>query len=231
MAKKQTEFPFSLEDRTGCLTYPIIAIEETFEAVRVVYRQIFPYQRVVDHTILRMHIAPDREASIKERTIYYVPPASENPISTHIDALRRMALEDGATPEAIRLLSKLQPWSKKEEHTMAEKLKAKGTAAKPDKENLKAAAKSTPVGGKGASKNKGNAEALAKAREARAAAAGPDKRKITVLKKDHGARAGTTRADLLNKIYKAKTVQAAVDAGVKKSDVSWAARSGYISLS
>jgi hypothetical protein len=138
MAKKNTsEFPFSLEDRMGCLTSPIVAVEESFMAVRVVYRQIFPEQRIVDHTILRDHISVDRDTSYKDRTIYYVPPASENPIQTHIAALRRNALEYGATPEAIRLLGALAPWTDKEKKIMAEKLKSKASAAKPDKEGLK----------------------------------------------------------------------------------------------
>ena len=57
-----------------------------------------------------------------------------------------------------------------------------------------------------------------------------DDRKIKVLKKDHGAREGTKRAALLDTIYKSKTVQDAVDADVSKSDVSWAAREGYIEI-
>jgi hypothetical protein len=168
MAKKNTsEFPFSLEDRMGCLTSPIVAVEESFMAVRVVYRQIFPEQRIVDHTILRDHISVDRDTSYKDRTIYYVPPASENPIQTHIAALRRNALEYGATPEAIRLLGALAPWTDKEKKIMAEKLKSKASAAKPDKEGLKNAAKAAPVGKGKAAPKKGNAEALAKARAAR----------------------------------------------------------------
>lgn len=232
MTKKQrSEFPFSLEDRTGCITYPIIAIEETFQAVRVVYREQFPYPKVADHSILRAHIAPDREASFKENTIYYVPPASENPISTHLSTLRRTALEHGATPEAIRLLGSLEPWTKKEENIMAEKLKAKASAAKPDKETLKSAAKSAPVGGKKGSSpaKKGNAEALAKAR----AAKGPDNRKIKALikTKDINARAGSKRHEMLTALLGSKTVQEFRDKGYTSGDLNYAIGAGVVSAS
>jgi len=63
-----------------------------------------------------------------------------------------------------------------------------------------------------------------------AAEAKEDTRKIKVLMKEHGAREGTKRADMLDTIYASKTVQEAVDAGVSKSDVSWAARAEYISV-
>jgi hypothetical protein len=57
-----------------------------------------------------------------------------------------------------------------------------------------------------------------------------DTRRIKILKKPHGAREGTFRAGMLDDIYASRTVQEAVDAGVKKSDVAWAARSAYIEL-
>jgi hypothetical protein len=153
----------------------------------------------------------------------------ETSLSESVASLKRQGLKFGATLEAIQLLGTLTSLTTTEEAMMAD---AKKLARK---EELKAAAKEAPVKGNKAAatgdapKKKGNPEALAAARAAKDS--GPDNRKITVLKKDHGARDGTKRADLLNKIFKNKTVQAAVDAGVKKSDVSWAAREGYISLS
>jgi len=160
-------------------------------------------------------------------------------------AFKAQALRHGATPEAVRLLRAMVPISKSEETTMAEKLKAKGatksSAKAPTKGNAKAlkeAAADAPVKKTAPAKpamnekpanRKGNPEALAKARAARADA-GPDKRKITVLKKPHGARDGTARAALLDKIYRSKTVDGADENGVKKADVSWAAKAGYISL-
>lgn len=224
---KKNEFPFSLEDRTGCLTYPIIAVEASFESVRVVYRQMFGADapKLVDHTILRAHIAESREASQKQNTIYYAPPASENPLRTHIANLRRMCLEQGATPEAIRLIGSLEPWTKKEEAIMAEKLKSKASASKPDKAGLKSAAKSTPVGGN--KKGKGNADALAKAR----AAKGPDTRKIKVLNKKPAAREGSYRARMLKDLLASKTVAEfrGKDSAYSAGDVAYAIKAGIIS--
>lgn len=234
MAKKETfnalpKLPFSVGDRAAYIRKATIAMElvqvPTFRVVT--YNLAYDRVEVIDIPVSRI----STDANTKDQ--FYVdgghvmggPPAMAK---THLSWLRSRALESGATPEAIRLLSKAtEKFSAKEEKNMAEKLKAK-SAAKPDKAGLKSAAKSAPVA-KGP-KGKGNADNLAKARAVRAAAQGPDNRRITVVKKDHGARAGTARAELLGKIYKAKTVQAAVDAGVKKSDVSWAAREGYISL-
>ncbi len=234
MAKKPTsEFPFSIEDRTGCITYPIVAIEDSFMAVRVVYKERWPEPRVKDHTFERQHIAVDRETSSRERTIYYRPPRSENPVATHIAALRRDALQYGATPEAIRLLGSLEPWTKKEETIMAEKLKAKATKASPAAAELKTAAKAAPVGGKkGASPRKGasNGDALAKARAAKNT--GPDNRKIKVLIKKPEAREGSKRALMLADLISSKTVQEFRDKGsYSAGDVRYAIGAGIISVS
>lgn len=146
-------------------------------------------------------------------------PAEEQKFSLQsiLTRFREECVKNGGTPEAVHLLNPILRFDDKEIAIMADKLTKKPAA--------KAAPKTEGA------KPKGNPDALAKAREAKAAAsAGPDKRKISVVKKPHGAREGTSRAALLDNIYKAKTVQDAVDAGVKKSDVSWAAREGYIAL-
>jgi hypothetical protein len=237
--KKQSGFPFGLEDRMGCITYPIIAVEETFRAVRVVHRVMFPEQRVVDYTILREYISSDREASQKESTIYYVSCAPKHPVlKTHIDSLRRLALEVGATPEAVRLLGSLEPWSKKEEAIMAEKLKAKAKPVKASTDELKAAAKQTPVV-KGAKAppgtktpaRKGNADALAKARAARAER-GPDNRKVkaNIKPKDIAARAGSYRHTMLTNLLNAKTVQEFRDKGHTAGDLAYAVKAGIVSV-
>lgn len=237
MAKKNSEFPFGLEDRMGCITHPIIVVEETFHAVRVVHRVVYPEQRVVDYTILREYISVDREASQKEHTIYYVTHAPKHPVlKTHIDNLRRLALEVGATPEAVRLLGSLEPWSKKEETIMAEKLKAKAKPVKASTDELKAAAKSTPVAKGGGKKGggKGNLDGLAKARAARAANKGPDTRKIKPLvkAKDLTARVGTFRRNMLDDLLSSKTVQEWRDKD-KKYDASclkFAVDTGIVSV-
>jgi hypothetical protein len=235
MAKKNhSEYPYLLEDRTGTIpaACPILALADSFEAVRVVFKELWSDVKVKDHAIVRAHIAKDREASRQENTIYYEVPATEVELKKTIAHLRYMALEYGAAPEAIRLLGSLEPWTKKEEAIMAEKLKSKASAAKPDKEGLKAAAKKAPVAPKGAApKRKGNADALAKAR----AAKGPDNRKIKALikAKDIKARPGTFRHKMVSDLISSKTAQefrdkdSAYDAGCLR----YATEAGIVSLS
>lgn len=206
--KNNHVFPYLLEDRTGTIPQacPILAVGESFEAIRVVYKDLWPEVKVRDHAIVRAHIVKNRESSVKENSIYYLVPPNEIELERAIRHLRYMALEYNATPEAIRLLNELSPFSEEEKKIMAEKLKAKATAAKPDKEGLKSAAKKTPVGGASA-KPRGNAAALAKARAARNS--GPDMRKVTGLikPKDIAARAGTFRYQMLSDLLGSKNVQ------------------------
>lgn len=139
----------------------------------------------------------------------------------HLKWLRNRALECGATPDAIRLLTiHTGLFTKKEEQDMAEKLKSKTAAAKApkvaDKEALKSAAKAAPVGGKKAGSapaKKGNAEALAKAREARSNT--PDTRKIKPLvkAKDLTSREGSFRRFMSEDALTSKTVQEWRDKG------------------
>ncbi len=142
--------------------------------------------------------------------------------------LKQQAFKFGATLEAIQLLE-LTP---QEEASMADKL-SKKTA---DTKALKDAAKAAPVKGKAEkapaaekAPRKGNPEAPAKAREARANK-GPDTRKIKVINKAHGAREGTKRAQMLDIVLKAKTVQEALDAGATMIDVRFAESKEFISL-
>jgi hypothetical protein len=231
MAKKadlngHPKLPFPVGDRAAYIRKATVAMELVqVPTLRVVtYNLAYNRVEVIDIPVSRI------STDVNTRDQYYVDgyhtmggPAST--AKTQLSWLRIQALKGGATPDAIRLLSKATgAFTKKEENEMAEKLKAAKSA---NKAGLKAAAKSAPVAAKGNAR-KGNAEALAKARAAKDT--GPDNRKITVVKKDHGARAGSARADMLNTIYKSKTVQAAVDSGVKKSDVSWAQRAGYITI-
>lgn len=138
-----------------------------------------------------------------------VPWSEENTLQSFLSGIKREAVEHGAQAEAVQLLGSLSPFTEKEMITMAEKLTKKSKPA-PKKE---APAKKAP------------------APKAAAASSGePDKRKIAVLKKPHGAREGTKRADLLDTIYSCKTVQEALDAGVSKNDVAWAARAEYIAI-
>lgn len=236
MAKKQKPRyeTFRLVDRTNTIQHPLLVVGESFQAHRVVYqdRHIFA-NRVLDGTVVYDHVAESLEASQKQNTIYYKQPSSPELLKALISSLRDIALKEGATPEAIRLLGELSPWTTREEKEMAEKLKAKASAAKPDKEGLKSAAKSAPVGGKNAPKKRGNAEALAKARAARSS--GPDTRKITKLKKpkDIEARAGTFRYQMLADLLASSTVQDWKDKGAGKYDAGclrYATEAGYVKV-
>lgn len=240
MAKKKLRYKeFRLCDRTGTIKGDILVVADSFEAYKVLYldRDYSTNigKRVVDGTIVATHVASDFEASRKENTIYYRQQTSPELLASLIQTLRDTATRVGATPEAIRLLDVMLPFSEKEKKIMAEKLKAKASAAKPDKDGLKSAAKKAPVakggGNKGTAK-RGNAEALAKARAARSS--GPDTRKITKLKKakDIEARDGTFRQRMLQDLLASNTVQdfrdkdKAYDAGCLR----YAQEAGYISL-
>lgn len=114
---------------------------------------------------------------------------------------------------------------------MAEKLKAKASAAKPDKEGLKTAARKTPVAKDSAKpKRKGNADALAKAR----AAKGPDNRKVKALikAKDIQARAGTFRHQMISDLLSSKTAQEFRDKDSKYDAgcLRYAQEAGIVSL-
>jgi hypothetical protein len=196
--KNKSGLPYQLEDKTGSITYPIFAIERTFNAVRVVYHRRFPDHLVTDHTILDEYIVPPREEAMHGAGIYYPVLTNGEPLfQTHVDNVRRSALEHGATPEAVRLLGLLEPWTKKEEAILAEKLKNKAAKVK-EAEAAEGGAKKgrkakgeKPVGGGGklGGKKGGNPEALAKAREAAAAnrsAIAESKLKINVTKKQLG---------------------------------------------
>lgn len=191
----------------------VLVVAPTFEGWRLVEQTLTapgwgqPAFRVRD--VHKDRVGPGRQ---------FAPPAegSKYSLQSVLNEFKEKIVELGGTPEAIRLLDQFIGFDTKEKKIMAEKLNKKAPPKKAD--------------AKGASKSKGNVDALRKAREARAANAGPDNRKISIIKKPHGAREGTARAGILDSIYKAKTVQQAVDSGVKKNDVTWAAREGYISI-
>lgn len=223
-AKKEPEFgstfPFGLDDMTGSLLPGIVACEESFHAVRVVYKsaQLWRGVEVCDMTIERDYITIDKDKRQRDGFIYG-PPCCANPgpvTQTWLANLRIAALEHGATPEAIRLIGLHMPWTKKEEAILAEKLKAKagGTkkAAAADAGAKTGTAKKTTGG-------KGNPEALKKAREAKAAA-GPDTRKITILNKENPYREGSGRAASFDALKGAKTVEDYQKAGGKTKYLS-----------
>jgi hypothetical protein len=220
MAKKKQRYKsFRLYDRTGCIQHPLLVVGESFEAYRVIYQERYQFQnKVSDGTTLFAHIAEDEAAARKQNVIYYKQPSSPELLAELFKSLRDIALQGGASPEAIRLMDEMSPFTDKERKNMAEKLKAKASAAKPDKEGLKTAAKSAPVakGPKAATgKARGNPEALAKARAARAENKGPDTRKVKALvkAKELTARDGSFRRHMLEDLLSSKTVQEWRDKG------------------
>lgn len=150
-----------------------------------------------------------------------------------------MALERGATLEAIQLLGTLVPLSRQQETTMAQ-ANAKLSRNAADKEGLKNAAKKTPVAketARGAVKKGGggNSEALAKAREARTAAANVNRTYKVVAKKENGGREGTWTNYMIQVAQDntdTDTCKAVVakskDYGHKKMDFKWLEEKGYI---
>jgi hypothetical protein len=133
----------------------------------------------------------------------------------HIKALRALALRDGATPEAIRHLDGVSPFTSREVEDMASKLSKKTEAAPAAAAEKPAKAPKTPKADKAeGSGRKGNPEALAKARAARAEA-GPDTRKLTILKKENPYREGSNRAASFDALKGAKTVEDYKTAGGK----------------
>lgn len=127
---------------------------------------------------------------------HHIKHATLSEVKTALGPIRSAALVRGATPEAVRLIHGILPFSNEELQIMSNKLKSKGegkaTASK-------AAKADKPVK---AEKAKSNPDALEKARDA-----GPDVRKITVLKKENPYREGTKRANSFDALKGAKTVE------------------------
>lgn len=237
--------PFSVGDRAAFIRKATVAVELIQVPTYLVVAYNITHDRVETLHVPASRIATDSNTPEQ----YYVDgdhvsggvPAMTK---THLSWLRSNALERGATPDAIRLLEKATGrFSKKEVASMAEKLKAKSTRAKPATDELKAAAKSTPVakGGKPkgeaaaaeAPKRKGNADALAKARAARQS--GPDTRKIKALikPKDIAAREGSYRHTMLTDLLASKTVQEFREKNEKYSagDLRYAIGANIVSVS
>jgi len=235
MAKKEPtelpKLPFSVGDRAAFIRKAAVAMETRMVPTVSVLTYSIAYNRVEVIDVPASRISPDP----RTKDQYYVdgghvaggPPAMAK---THLSWLRSQALVSGATPEAIRLLTKATgAFTKKEVNEMAEKLKAK-SAAKPDKDGLKTAAKKAPVGKGTPSKNKGNPDALRKAREARQT--GPDTRKIkaNIKPKDIAARPGSKRHAMLTDLLNSKTVQEFRDKGYSAGDLNYATGANIVSV-
>ena len=233
MEKKQLpKLPFSVGDRAAFIrkatvalklvnvpTYEVLTYSIAYNRVEVIH---VPASGIATHHTTKGQYYVDGE---------HISGGTAAQAKIHLAWLREQALRGGATPDAIRLLGAIKPFSKKEVADMAEKLKSK-SAAKADKDGLKSAAKKAPVAKKSGGGKRGNPEALAKARAARSS--GPDTRKITTLKKakDIGAREGSYRHTMLTDLLSSKTVQEFRDKNSKYSagDLRYAESAGYIKL-
>ena len=220
------KFPFLMRDTTAFTGKPVVVIERSVNAWRGVAWG-FSQSAVVDRV---MHDRDCDATGAPWARFTYLSPEDQghaNDVSkTHFQWMRRQALEGGATPEAIRLLGSIEPFTKKEQDDMTEKLAKKGAAAKAPKADKKAkgAEAEAPKSGR-----KGNPEALAKAREARANA-GPDTRKIKILNKENPYRDGSNRAASFDALKGAKTVEDYKTAGGKAKYLSKWAEEGRIEL-
>jgi hypothetical protein len=149
--------------------------------------------------------------------------------------LKQRAMTHGATPEAIRLMGLISPISDEEYDDMAA---ANKLAPKADKAGLKDAAKKTPVAGKTAPKTgnrAGNAEGLEKARaatEAKKVELLKDKRKLVLTEKGKSKvkEGDASKGSIKNLVAMrdAKTVGAAIGAGLKMADINYAVSTGTI---
>lgn len=235
MAKEKFT-PFPVGDRAAFIRKAAVALEIVDVPTALVLTYTIAYDRVEVAHIPVTEIQEDANTKSQfYRDGNHVEGGPSALARTHLSWLRSQALRGGATPEAVRLLEKATGvFTKKEEKEMAEKLKAK-SAAKPDKEGLKTAAKAAPVAkGSNGGGRKGNAEALAKAREARNV-----NRKYTVNTKlkDIKVREGSWTEYMLKTILGNKDTDSAKSAHAaskqfegKNLDFSWANSKGYITL-
>jgi hypothetical protein len=238
MAKKPTKSaptwpkpPFLMADSAMYIAKPIVVVERSINAWRGVYYSIAALGgdgAVVDKVMRDDQCGfAGKQYTLQTNAIEGWNEKSDRPIiRTHVQNMRRNALEHGATPEAIRLLHGIQPFTQREMDDMTNKLskKASGGGKKADAaakgNGKKTDAKAT--GGK-----KGNAEALKKAREAKNA---PDTRVITVKKKENPYREGSNRAASFAALKTGQTVDEYKKAGGKVKYISRWAADGTISL-
>lgn len=227
MSKRKSSFqPLVVYDAMGYVRQYWLAAEKDGEVVRLIMNDTTK-PHLYGREVLVGQLGP-----AGGRTRYVI--SEEDPQNVASKMLRH-AENFGATPEAIRLLGLVTPISKEELSTMANKLAPK----KGDKEGLKAAAKSAPVGGGSATAakktNKGNPAGLAKAREAatqRKAALLTDKRKLVLTDKgkEKLKTGDATKGSIKNlaTMRDAKTIAAAAEAGLTMNDINYAIKTGTI---
>jgi hypothetical protein len=168
--KKSTKFePIAVYDAMSLLRPLWLAVEKLGEVVNIIVSDTTRMD-LFTRMALAGQIAPPLH---KTRLVI----SEEDPLKV-AERLRAHALKWGATPEAIRLLGLVCPLDEEEVREMAKLAR---------KDELKEAAKETPVGGRksakaaAAPKNNGNGERLREAAEGKRAAFAAQK--ITVLVK------------------------------------------------
>lgn len=206
--------PYFVQDPTSVVGGPtgrLLVTAPSFRAVRVVQRRLVVGTRyaVIDRVIMEADLSNFNKI-----------PLENSSLQSALLELKQFMLNHGASPEAVQLFHGVMPFTTKELNIMATKLARKPAATKTTAAAKKAPARKAPA----------KAKATPAKAKATPAEAFEDTRKIKVLKKEHGAREGTKRAAMLDSIYASKTAQEALDAGVAKGEIAWAAREEYISL-
>lgn len=226
MAKRKNSFkPVVVYDAMGYIRQQWLAVECVDDVVQLVLADTTkPY--LYTREVMLGQIGP-----AGGKTRYIIADKDPEVVAKYF---KDRANAQGATPEAIRLIGLITPISKEELNTMAKENKL--PPKKGDVEGLKNAAKKAPVGGAAAAKGKkGNPEALEKARAATAAKKEEllkDKRKIVLTDKGkekikNGDSSKGSIANLVT-LRDAKTVGAAIGAGLGMADINYAVRTGTI---
>lgn len=210
--------PYLLADRAEYYNrMPIVAAAETFCGVLGVYAQTF-MPGVSEAVVVRPCLIDIDDSKRYSRHL--------GDLQENILRLKKLMLEYGGSPEAVRLINDLAPFTKKELNIMADKLSKKG--AKP-------AAKKEAATPKGTGR-KGNPEALEKAREARAgkrAELQADKRKLALTDKGKEKikkNAESGAAQNLIAMRDAKTVGAFITNGGSMADIRYAEKSETVTV-
>lgn len=227
--------PFLMNDVASVVGVRILVLERSVGAWRGV-RYSVPYGYVVDDVLLDNNCALTGVRGIRYYPWEHNDSArvhADKDFKTHCEAMRTTALQNGATPEAIRLLhGYVQPFTEEEVKTMAGKLTTKAAPAPKAEKAPKAAKadKATPA------KKAGNPEALAKAREAadgKRAIENAKKLTIATEKKANPYREGTKAYATFELMKQHKTVgdfRAACTDDHDAGYLRYAARDGHITI-
>lgn len=207
--------PFIMKDRASIAGRDFLVLERTVGGWRAVRTSIGVEIWLGDETIT------DGQCSLHGKRRFFpwdhntnLSTGEQRSFDDHLAAYRQMALQRGATPEAIRLLHEnYLPFKNKEVDDMAKKI---------SKKDGKAPAK------KAATKKADTKKAATKKKEA--ASSEPDTRKITALAKENPFREGSARAEAYDLMKSSKTVQDYKDAGGPTKYINRWAGEGHIKL-